>query len=114
MSDINTLAAKYAGAKDAIKEHIIDNQRVFSDHEALVGKLIDAENDLRDAAAESGKSEIFGTIKVTVTPQTQEVWDEDRTLAGLKVSKEQAIEAGFLKINERPARIQISEVKETV
>ena len=99
---------KFTSAKQAIIDHIEQNKSVFEAHERLVGRLIDAENDLRDAVAEAGKGVSNADYTVTCTPQTQEVWDEQKTCEALRVSKEGAIAAGLLMVNKRPHRISIT------
>lgn len=101
---------KYADAVEAIKEHKEANATVFDAHQKLLFTLMDAENALRDAVAESGTGVENGKFKVTVTPQTQEVFDEEKTLQALRVTKEGAIAAGVIMVNQRPPRITISEL----
>ena len=111
MSTINALQ-KYTAAKEKVEDHIAANRAVFSAHEALVMSLIDAENEVHDEAAVEKASVSDGKNRVTVFPMTQEVFDEDNTLKALKLTKEQAISAGLIKVNERPPRITIGAVKE--
>jgi len=104
---------KYSNVKDELNNHINQNKSIFDAHEKIVMKLIDAENELRDAVAESGQGLNDGLNIVTVTPQTQTVYDEEKILSALRVSKEGAIAAGLIQINQRPPRITIGIVKQT-
>ena len=101
---------KYTRAKQAIVDDIEDHKDVFARHERIVGQFIDAENELRDDAAAEGKGIENGMYKVTVIPQTQEVFDEDATLKALGMTKADAIEKGILKVNKRPPHISITSV----
>ena len=92
----------------AVEDHIESNKGVFDAHQKLVMNVIDAENALRDSAAEAGTGVSNGAYTVSVVPQTQEVWDEERTLSALRVTKEGAIAAKLLQVNQRPPRITIS------
>lgn len=103
---------KYTSAVAKRNDHIEQHADVFKQHEKIVYDVIDAENELRDAVAESGQGLNNGLYNVTVTPQTQEVWDEEKLLKALNMSKDSAIAAGLLMINQRPPRITIGQVKQ--
>lgn len=77
MSTHNSLE-KYTSAFEAMEAHKESNQAVFKEHERLLFNLIDAENELRDAVAESGQGVSNQTHVVTVTPQTQRVYSEEK------------------------------------
>lgn len=111
MANKEAALEKYTLAKQAIDSHLAANKPVFDAHQKLVMTLMDADNELRDAVAESGSGVSNPEFTVTVTPQTQEVWDEDLTLGALGINKEEGIRRGLIKINERPPRISISENK---
>lgn len=104
---------RYTKAFEALHEDIAENQNVFKPHERLVGMLIDAENDLRDAVVEQGITEPFsdGSFNVSVTPQTQTTYNEEGILAKLGMTKEAAIAAGLITVTERPPRISISKIR---
>ena len=103
---------RYSKIKDELNDHINQNKPIFDAHEKIVMRLIDAENELRDAVAESGQSIDNGLIRVNVVPQTQTVYDEEKLLTALRVSKEGAIAAGIIQINQRPPRITIGVMKQ--
>lgn len=68
---------KYTNAIEERNEHIAQNKPVFDAHERIINKVIDADNELRDAVAEDGKGIENGLYKVTITPQTQKVYDDE-------------------------------------
>lgn len=68
---------KYANAIEERNEHLEQNKSVFEAHQRIIGKIIDAENELMDAVAESGSGIENGLYKVTITPQTQKVYDDE-------------------------------------
>lgn len=68
---------KYTDAIEERNEHLAQNKGVFDSHERIVMKIIDAENELKDAVAEDGKGVENGLYKVTITPQTQKVYDDE-------------------------------------
>jgi hypothetical protein len=57
---------------------IEDNKAVFNGYEKIGGEIIDAENELRDAVAEANTGVSNAEFTVTVTPQTQRVYNEDK------------------------------------
>lgn len=109
-----TAVVKFASAKAAVAEHIEANKPVFNAHQNLVMNLIDAENELRDAVAESDTGISEGTVTVTREPQTQVVLDEEKILATLGITREQAVERGLIQINQRPPRITIHDASTKV
>jgi uncharacterized protein YdcH (DUF465 family) len=106
MSTQNSLD-KYTRAVEAIKDHQGANKAVFDEHQRLLYNLMDAENELRDAVAESGEGISNGSHKVTVVPQTQRIYSEDKLHQYL--NSEQFADV----VNDvtRPPRITIGEVK---
>lgn len=102
----------YTNADQARKDHIAANAEVFKQHERLVMAVIDAENNLRDAVAESGQPIENGSYRVTVTPQTMRTYDEDKLRAAL--SSNPAILADAIKDVPRPPRITISAKERTI
>lgn len=102
---------RYTQAVAAVKEHTEANANVFDAHKKLMLNLIDRENELRDAVAESGEGVENALHKVKCEPQTQEFFDVEKTLQALRVTKEGAIAAGVYIVNQRPPRITISEVR---
>lgn len=111
MSKVIDALNKYENAREAIAEDIQRNEAVFKAHERLVGNLIDAENSLRDIAAEEGKGDTNGTYTVTVTPQTQTFVDLERLaqfVAEGKITQELSNE--LITINPRPPKISITGV----
>ena len=105
------LLEKFTEAKEKVEAHIEDNKPVFNAHQKLVMSLIDAENELRDAVAESKEGVTNGKYTVVCTPQEQVVFDEEKTLSALRVSREGALAAGVLVRNQRPPFISIKENK---
>ena len=111
MSTQNALA-KYSKAVQAVKDHQEDNKEVFDAHQKLVFDVIDAENELRDAVAESAEEVIKdglsnGTHKVTVTRQTQRVYNEEKMHQFLSPTQFAQV------VNDvtRPVKISITEIK---
>ena len=103
MSTINALD-KYANAVKALNDHKEANSAVFNAHQTLLYAVIDAENDLRDQAAEAGVGAENDEYKVTVTPQTMKVYDEEK----LKVMLSSEKFAEVVTEQVRPSRITIS------
>lgn len=97
---------RYTKAIEKRNEHIKTNKSVFDEHERIVGAVIDAENDLRDEVAEANAGVENTDFKVTITPQTQRVYNEDKLKQYL--SGPQFAEV----VNDvtRPARISIRPV----
>lgn len=98
---------KYAAAVAAVKEYTEANKPIFDQHTRLMGTLIDAENELRDAVAESGTGVSIPLFNVVITPQTQRTYDEEilKTLVNPEDFNR------IVKVISRPSRISISEVK---
>lgn len=117
-----TQLQKFSRSVDAIENHIRQHSEIFREHEILVMNQIDARGDVEDAAVEElpdllemqaqGESLISGNQKLVIMPQTQEVWDEGKLLSALRITKEGAIAAGLLQVNQRPPRIVLSKIKE--
>lgn len=91
----------------AIEENIKDHKDIFDAHERLVMQAIDAENALRDAVADAGEGVSNGLYTVTFTPQTQTIFDEEKILAQVGMSKDVAVGMGLITVNQRPPRITI-------
>ena len=109
-----TSLEKYSRAVQAMKDHQEANIAVFDKHKSLMMQVIDADNELRDAVAESGAGISDNLTKVTITPQTQ-TWADietiDRLIAQGKIAS--ALRAEIVKTQQRPPRITISEQKTT-
>lgn len=101
---VETSLARYTEAEKARREHIELNKKVFDEHERLVFAVIDAENELRDDVAMTKSAVSNNDFKVTYTPQTQVVYDEDVIRTFLPAEK--IPEA--IKTVDRPGRISIS------
>ncbi len=101
---------KYSKAVAELKAHQHQNAGVFEEHQNLLFKVMDAENELRDHVAATKQGEKGLDHEVTCVEQTQEVFDEEKTLQALRVTREGAIAAGIIVINQRPPRINIKEV----
>jgi len=99
---------KYATAVAAVKEHSEANSAVFQAHQELLFKVMDAENELRDAVAEDGTGISNGLYNVTVTPQEQVVVDTEKLKTILTSEKY----AEIVTVNQRPARVMISPIKQ--
>lgn len=100
------LLQKYTQAIAARDEHIEENKSVFATHKKLVFAIIDAENELRDAVAESGSGVENGVFKVTCTPQTQVVYDNE---ALSKLLQPDEIDKVVKEVT-RPSKIVISRI----
>jgi hypothetical protein len=116
MSTLSALQL-YARAVGAIEDHIEANKAVFDDHKRLVMAELDARSNLEDEAALEAESiakepVLAAGFRVVAMPQTQEVWDEQKVLGGLNMSREEALAKGLLVVNQRPPRIVISKMKE--
>lgn len=101
------LLENYTAAVQARNDHIAQNQQVFDAHQQIVFRVIDAENALRDAVAESGEPVQNSEFAVKITETEQQVCDFD-ALAEL-VSPE--VYAKVVKVEKRPARITISPIR---
>lgn len=102
---------KYGNAVRAMKDHQEDNKAVFEAHKKLMFNVIDAENEVRDAAAEAGVGVENGAYRVVVTPQTQTFADiEELDRAILEGKATQELRNRIVKTNTRPPRITISEI----
>jgi len=110
--DAATSLSRYSEAVQAVEDHRKQNEAVFSAHKALVMRVIDTENDLRDTVAETMESVSDGDNKVTVTPQTQ-TWADiaviDALIASGKIPAE--LREQIVKTQQRPPRITISAIK---
>lgn len=99
---------KYTKLVEKRNEHIKANKTVFDDHEKIVMDIIDAENDLRDAVAESKEGVSNAEFTVTVTPQKQ-VWADietlDKFVASGNITKE--MRDMVVKTQDRPPKISI-------
>lgn len=108
---MSTQLDKYSKAVAALKDHQRANATVFEEHQRLLFNVMDAENELRDKVAETKQGEKGLDHEVTVQEQTQEVWEEEKTLQALGLTKQGAIDRGLIAVNQRPPRISIKEVK---
>jgi len=97
----------YTKACEDRDRHIADNTAVFKAHEMIVNRIIDAENNLRDIVAEENAPVSNGEFRVTITPQTQTVFDEAKILGDLHLTREQALSQRIITDNPRPPRITI-------
>lgn len=109
---LNIALGRYTEAVEALKKHEQSNQAVFDAHKKLMLKIIDADNELRDAASEAsegmqkGVPKLMaenGDFRVIVQLDTMKVYDDEKIIAkGLQDAiTEQA----------RPPRITISAVR---
>ena len=98
---------KYTNAIDAQKDHMSNNPEVFKENNRLVMAIIDAENELRDAVAESGTGVSNGSFNVTITPVAQRIYNEDKLHEFLSPTQFAQV------VNDvtRPARITIGALK---
>lgn len=110
MSNENALL-KYSNAVAALKDHIKDNKTIFDAHQKLVYAVMDAENELRDAVAETKEGVKNETHIVTVTPVTITQVDPDDVRARQGQALTPEVIGEIIKTIERPPRIVISEVK---
>jgi hypothetical protein len=109
---MSTQLEKFTKAKEALEAHIEANKALFDDHQKLVFAVIDAENELRDYAAEKNEGETNGKYTVVVTPQTQ-TWGDVEVLKEMLASGKigQDFYDKVVKTEKRPARISIKENK---
>lgn len=101
---------KYSKAVAELKAHQSQNAGVFEEHQNLLFKVMDAENELRDHVAATKQGEKGLDHEVTVVEQTQEVFAEDKVLSALGLTRQGAIDRGIIEVNQRPPRISIKEV----
>lgn len=110
MSNPAAALEKYSNVYAELKQHQKDNQSVFTAHQNIVLRLIDAENELRDAVAEAGAGISNADHVVTHTPQTQ-TWADievlDRMVADGKLNADLYKE--IVKTQNRPPRITVGE-----
>lgn len=99
----------YIAAYNALQNHKEANAEVFKAHEQILMRFIDAENELRDYVASTKQSETSGAFGVTCEEYTQEVFDEEKTLQTLRMTKAEAVEKGIIQVNKRPPRIHITQ-----
>lgn len=99
MANKESALTKYGNAVGALEAHIEANKPTFEAHQALAMKVIDAENELRDAVAEDGSGVSNMAFTVTVEPKTQTIYDEEK----IKATCPEAITT-----QQRPPRITIS------
>jgi hypothetical protein len=103
--------SNYTNAVQAVRDFESTHDEVFKQHRDLGIRVVDARSALDDAAVESGESFDNGLFKVTVTPQKMTTYDEGRILGKLGISREMAIDAGLIKDVDRPARVNVSEIR---
>lgn len=108
-----TALDKYTSAMNQLNDHTEKNQTVFNEHKNIMLRVIDAENELRDAVAESNAGISNGAFRVTVTPQTQ-TWADieaiDRLIAAGSIPA--SLREAIVKTTQRPARISIQPQKQ--
>ena len=97
-----TALENYTKAMKNLTDHEEANKPVFAEHQRLAMLTIDADNALRDAVAEEGAGVFNESYKVTYTPQTQTIYNDE-------IIKAKAPEA--ITTQERPPRITIGRVK---
>lgn len=100
---------KYTLVKQEVLDHIEANQPVFSAHEKIVGRLIDAENELRDAVADAKQGISNESVIVTYTPQSQTFVDPDAVRARQGQVLTPQVISELIVTTERPARVTISQ-----
>lgn len=108
-----TALDKYTSAMNAMTNQQEANSPVFNEHKRLMLQVIDAENELRDAVAESNAGISNGAFRVTVTPQSQ-TWADieavDRLIASGSIPA--SLRESIVKTTQRPARISIQPQKQ--
>lgn len=100
---------KYSSAVKELKAHISENKPVFDAHEKLTFRVIDAENELRDAVAEAGAGVSNDSHSVIIEPQTQVIADIEVIDKLIQAGKILVSRDEIVKTNQRPPRITISE-----
>ena len=103
---------RYSNAYSAVTAHTNLNTVVFDEHKRLVGLLIDAENELRDAVAEAGASVANSNFRATLTPQTQtyaDIEEVDALAQAGRITQEERDKV--VKTVGRPPRISIHPTK---
>lgn len=108
---MSTHLEKYTQAVARLKDHQEANKPVFDEHKELMLNVIDSENELRDAVAVTLQGEKNAYHEVVVREETQEVFEEDKVLGALGLTKQGAIDKGFIAVNKRPPRIIIRETR---
>ena len=106
-----TLLDNYTNAKRAIEDHIEKNRAVFDAHQHIVFRVIDAENALRDAVAETGEAVSNGEYRVTITPQENEVCNFEKLDELIATKQISDIRNLIVQKNVRPPRITISPIR---
>lgn len=91
----------YTAAMKALTDHEAANGPVFAEHKRLAMQTIDADNAVRDAVDEAKAGVANDTFKVSYTPVTQTIYNEDI----IKAKCPEAITS-----QERPARITIGRI----
>ena len=106
-----TALEKYTSAFNAMKDHQDRNGDIFKEQQRLFLALMDAENELRDAAALALTGAENGQFKVAVTPQTQTFADIDEINRILETGAHICYDdlKTIVKTVPRPPRINITE-----
>ncbi len=107
-----TALDKYTQAVGQMESHIELNKSVFDQHQQLVFRVMDAENELRDAVAIAGAGVSDGIHSVTITPQTQTYADIETLNASHGKLLTDELLKNIIKTQARPARISISKVRQ--
>jgi len=107
MTTIENALAKYTQVMDKRKDYIEQHKAIFDGFEKIGMEIIDADNDLRDAVAETGTGINNGSFNVVVTPQTQRVYNEEK----MKQYMNSQQFADVVSDVKRPPRITVSPVR---
>ena len=111
MSNPTTAIDSYTNAVEALEKHKASNPAFVNEHSRLLMAQIDAENELRDAVAESKAPISNGTYRVTYTPQSQTFADIEEVKKYLDAtSADEMTRQRLIKTQERPPRITIGKV----
>ena len=112
MESANKALEKYTKVQQERKELIAAHKEVFDKFEAIGLRIIDADNELRDAISEYGAGVENDQWVVTIMPQTQTFADieviDEMIANGVQLTPARRSE--IVKTVERPLRISIKPV----
>ena len=94
----------------AVKQFELENAPLFVEYKRLNLLAVDARGQLEDEVSILGSEISNNSFKVTVIPQTQTVYDEEKILARAGISRDQAIAEGLIKVTQRPSRVGVREL----
>jgi hypothetical protein len=108
MSNAIQALEKYTKVVEERNKYIESNKAVFDTHEQIAMRIIDAENELRDAVADEKagvQNESFTVRHVAQTQTYADIEVIDQMVAGGKITA--GMRAEIVKTVDRPARVSI-------